>query len=852
MSEVTEDGEKGGDTSAPKTTELKLFKDVKYYVIGSLDESVESLLEESDAEVESYLTDRVTHVIATESDHPEISEAKDLFELPVVSPQWISMSVRCRKLLPTKAFAPETSKLFSNINACLSQMPQGDRNALWAMLAFYGGSCQLSLNKKCTHLVTPKTDGAKYACATRHESTIKIVTPDWVVDSINNKKLQDEKIYHPKLILDKPEEVSPTEKETAAADVKTEQLSQESIVEETSQSSSSGPSVVKASKAQYKITAPWAEDVEKVSDILLSGQDKPPKEKKKRRPRKKKEPALTITHESLMGNFPEMEFPRTLRNITNNGEHAPQQQGGERRQLSQVLSAIAGMASQNKAREQTLSTPLLPEVRYYGHDPSYSIMPETCMLGCIFLIIEYPQLVGQQYIDTWRKVISDHGGIVDDCYSDRITHVLCDTQKSEVFKLATKDGKRCVTANWLNDCLKMKKMQPPWRALHFPVTSYPLQPSPCRDQIIAVTGFEGIERNDVKTLVELSGAKYTGFFSRGNTLLICNRQEGSKYEKALEWRKPYVNVQWLSDNVLGNIENVRNISQLRYQTYDLADPFKIDQLQRMPLMEPWTTPLKISQALRKSFISALGEKGDPLASKRLGSPIADQHSKKQRTEGDLIGSQKMLNNKPMPHVMFTGCDPKMVPDLAKKVERLGGQVVTKINLCTHLVASKVTRTMKFLCGVSVCRHIITPQWVEESHKNQWLLDEANFNLVDSEQEKLFTFRLKDSMQKAHQRKVFQNITFYVSSGVKPGLDTMKEIIECAGGILLPSRPSLKTVGGILAAGGPGSFVVITCDTDLPLCRDFLRHKIEVHNAEFILTGVLRQQLDFQSFKFHGF
>ena len=35
------------------------------------------------------------------------------------------------------------------------------------------------------------------------------------------------------------------------------------------------------------------------------------------------------------------------------------------------------------------------------------------------------------------QVISDHGGIVDECYSDRITHVLCDTQKSEVFKLVS-------------------------------------------------------------------------------------------------------------------------------------------------------------------------------------------------------------------------------------------------------------------------------------------------------------------------------------------------------------------------------------------------------------------------------
>ncbi len=203
------------------------------------------------------------------------------------------------------------------------------------------------------------------------------------MDSINNKKLQEEKIYHPKLILDKPEE-EPVPMETAPAG------DQESIVEETSQSSS-GTSAPKASKAQYKITAPWAEDVEKVSDIPMPGhhekkekkEKKASKEKKKRKPRKKKESTLTITHDSLMGNFPEMEFPRTLRNITNNGEHVPQlPQGGERRQLSQVLSAIAGMASQNKAREQAISAPLLPEVKYYGHDPSYT--SKCYLLSCLY------------------------------------------------------------------------------------------------------------------------------------------------------------------------------------------------------------------------------------------------------------------------------------------------------------------------------------------------------------------------------------------------------------------------------------------------------------------------------------
>ena len=40
MGEVTEDGERTGETLAPKEEVPKLFKDVKYYIIGSLEESV--------------------------------------------------------------------------------------------------------------------------------------------------------------------------------------------------------------------------------------------------------------------------------------------------------------------------------------------------------------------------------------------------------------------------------------------------------------------------------------------------------------------------------------------------------------------------------------------------------------------------------------------------------------------------------------------------------------------------------------------------------------------------------------------------------------------------------------------
>ena len=60
--------------------------------------------------------------------------------------------------------------------------------------------------------------------------------------------------------------------------------------------------------------------------------------------------------------------------------------------------------------------------------------------------------------------------------------------------------------------------------------------------------------------------------------------EGAKYEKAQEWRIPIVNVQWLSDLVLGNYETIRNFNSQRYQMYDQIDPFKIDRYGQTNLM----------------------------------------------------------------------------------------------------------------------------------------------------------------------------------------------------------------------------------------------------------------------------
>lgn len=54
----------------------------------------------------------------------------------------------------------------------------------------------------------------------------------------------------------------------------------------------------------------------------------------------------------------------------------------------------------------------------------------------------------------------------------------------------------------------------------------------------------------------------------------------------------------------------------------------------------------------------------------------------------------------------------------KKLHALGGEIADCTQKLTHLIASKVTRTVKFLTAMSVVKHIVKPEWLEESWKSQ--------------------------------------------------------------------------------------------------------------------------------------
>uniref|UniRef100_A0A8C5HDU6 Mediator of DNA damage checkpoint protein 1 n=1 Tax=Gouania willdenowi TaxID=441366 RepID=A0A8C5HDU6_GOUWI len=186
-------------------------------------------------------------------------------------------------------------------------------------------------------------------------------------------------------------------------------------------------------------------------------------------------------------------------------------------------------------------------------------------------------------------------------------------------------------------------------------------------------------------------------------------------------------------------------------------------------------------------------------------------------------------------VLFTG----VVDEAGEKVlARLGGVVANGVDDMNCLVTDKVRRTVKFLCAVAKGVPVVTTNWLEKSGKAGSFLDPNAFLVKDPEQEKKFSFCLSDSLKNAHQQLLLQGYEIHVTKSVKPEPAHMKEIISSSGATFLSKMPSSQKP----------QTLVISCEDDWPLCAPALSASLPVVTAEFILTGILQQSIDFQTHK----
>ncbi|XP_062517729.1 PAX-interacting protein 1-like isoform X2 [Corticium candelabrum] len=697
-----------------------LFESVHYYVARDDDRQTRSLLRQGGANREFSLNERVTHIIAAPDILPSSVCNDTIFQAVTVKPEWVTMSVKCRSLLPTDPFVLKSDQLFSGVVVCPSQMSEADRHSVLAMVTFYGGRYQARLNSKCSHLVTPGPFGAKYACAVKHSDTVKVVTPEWIIDSIKAGHCLDERNYS----------VSPP----------------------------------------VSATENVADNNVEIRNAEKEGN-------------------------SLSVAAPSVELPNEY-----NRQH----------------DLIEDKDNQNLSMDTACT----------------DVSTTDCFLkSCCFVFVDYPKLVGEETIKRWSQFITSHGGTVLSQYNMReCSHVLACSQSNRVFARAYVDGTKIATLYWLSDVLMQKRLSPPTRPLHLPVP-FTTDVGDCRSMNICCSGFTVTwQRRHVKDMIMTVGAKYSANMTRSNSHLICKRPSGEKYTKAKEWGIVIVNARWLADIVSGGV--VPDPCHSKYKVTDsLVDEFCLDtsipDIQWM--LSCWGEDVNSTTTGKQAAVKRTASEAE------LSPASLSQKRKSERSN--------RLSYCGVPAVMFTGLESAEVKRLTKMIVKLGGRLAESEMTCTHLVTKEIHRTIKFLSAISVCHFVVRPEWLEQSFTKSLFLEENDFLVRDTIGEQQWQLSLERTLELAHQRPLLEGAFVYATSSVMPSPSQLKTIVECAGGTMLTVLPTSR--GETLPNGHP-SVIVISCPADRLQCRPFFEAKIDIYLSEFILTGVLRQTLDYSS------
>lgn len=793
---------------------------------------VKQLLRDGGGTREFYVAPLVTHMIADQSpDDVTLAPVKDA-PVPVVHSDWVRMSSKCGVQLPTAPYEVNVAKLFSGLVFCLSKLTSGDKEKLCVMVIYYGGKIQKHLDRNVTHLVTMVTTGPKYDVALKHAGSVAMVTPAWVVDSIESDELQDVKGYHPS---------------------GTQSIGQEVQGQQELKNGAHNAIAFQLAGDHMTLTTPI-----NGRDILTSSShigDQSVAEKVSTNTARPTEDCILLNTNELMKcnekDEPDMAMEVEDGDQTNPGDNVQVSQ--DTKTHEQMPDSGVTLAGNDGKLPDNHVTPHVGSETITSGQPLPQSVPQL-LRGLVFVVKGYQEHLDEGTVQKWKDVIIQYGGNILENYDpQKVTHLLALHKNCSDFDAAFNDGKCISSAHWLNDVLLEQQLFPPCHALHFP--TYFRQQVPGTEQLsITLTNYSGAERELVKDMIKAAGISYTGHLSKNTTHLICKMPFGKKYERACEWNIKVVNASFLSEIIHNG--QIPAILYPRHTKLGSPDEFSAPFYEAMRLLKPWQSfiaeyasrsPQWVNQESTQKAFSVLAQskeeqgvcemmKSEPALCRSLEeSHVADKPT-------SLPNAQHLV-----PCVVFTGINVQLLGHLKKIVLKLGGKVTESVHECTHLVATRIARTVKFLCGISVCEHVVMPHWLDQCNAMNKFVDETPYVLRDQEAEDLFNMSVSSSLLKAKQTPLLTGQQVFSTLNVSPPHESLKDIIQCAGGELLDEEELRNRFGRTLEHVDQNHpLLVISCHEDVQsgLCNEFFAKNIAVYNPEFILTGVLRQQLDY--------
>jgi hypothetical protein len=196
---------------------------------------------------------------------------------------------------------------------------------------------------------------------------------------------------------------------------------------------------------------------------------------------------------------------------------------------------------------------------------------------------------------------------------------------------------------------------------------------------------------------------------------------------------------------------------------------------------------------------------------------------------------------PEVRIVLTGLEPTAA--IRKQIKAIAGATYqSAVEDATHVVAPRdqLKRTVKLLCGISCCVHILDERWLDESARMGSTVDEKAFCLKDEAAEAKWGFSLHETMYAVsieRRRSLFAGLRFFITNhkSVLPPVRDLAKIVECAGG--QASFKGSAEPGDIVVTTEAAAGVASVQKTLVAADRD------KIFTPELILTSILQQRVD---------
>ncbi|OBZ84470.1 BRCT-containing protein 1 [Choanephora cucurbitarum] len=202
-----------------------------------------------------------------------------------------------------------------------------------------------------------------------------------------------------------------------------------------------------------------------------------------------------------------------------------------------------------------IAASLSDQVIYFGQD----IMADECKQAMIPFMIDRVQAAGGRFISGYNRHL--------------VTIVILKYRSSSEYKQAIKDKKIIASFWWLSNTLMRGYYCSPLDSLlDYPVPKVGI--SDMKNCVMCVTGFKGVARVFINTLIVAAGARYSPELNSDTTHLICGGGLGRKYQQLT--RYPHVvlvNHLWLEE-CYAQWRRINHLSDRRY-TYIPKENYRL-------------------------------------------------------------------------------------------------------------------------------------------------------------------------------------------------------------------------------------------------------------------------------------